>query len=79
MAIICFLFGNLMGGAIFDQFLKLRPFFKIFLKNKFFSYEMALHETPRTVEIFDLPALVFEKWAFKKGRMEVGHPVSSNL
>ena len=27
----------------------------------FFSYEMALHETPRTVGIFDLPALVFEE------------------
>ena len=53
--------GILMGGAIFDQFKKLGPFFKIFQKIFFLSYEMALHETPRTVGIFDLPALVFEE------------------
>ena len=60
-SIFGFLYGILMGGALFDQFLKLGPFFKIFQKKIFFSYQMALHETPRTVEIFDLPALVFEK------------------
>ena len=43
-----------MGGAIFDRFLKLGPFLEIFQKNYFFSFEMYLHETLRTVGIFDL-------------------------
>ena len=38
---------------------------------------MAFYETPRTVGIFDLTALVFVKLAFEKGRMEVGHPVDA--
>ena len=32
MAIICFLFGTFIGGALFDQFLKLRSYFENFQK-----------------------------------------------
>ena len=60
----------LMGGAIFDQFLELGPFFEIFQKNFFFSYEMYLHETSRTFGIFDLSAFVFELQAFKKSKIK---------